>query len=75
MDPQAALLFMDFATGRTLHLSGTAEIEWGEPGRPGDDGHTGRSVRFTLQRLVAGRLLPLRQTTHTPYPRNPALVD
>jgi len=75
VDPQAALLFMDFATGRTLHLSGTAETEWGEPGRPGDDGHTGRSVRFILQRLVAGRLLPLRQTVHTPYPRNPALAD
>jgi predicted pyridoxine 5'-phosphate oxidase superfamily flavin-nucleotide-binding protein len=75
VNPEAALLFLDFTTGRTLHLSGTTEIEWGEPGRPGDDGHTGRIARFTLQRLVAGHLLPARETTHSPYPRNPALTD
>ena len=57
INPEAALLFLDFTTGRTLQLSGTAEIEWGEPGRPGDDGQTGRRVRFTLRQLVAGHLL------------------
>jgi uncharacterized protein len=71
-NPEAALLFFDFSAGRTLHLSGTAETKWGEPGRPGDDGHTGRIVRFALERLVAGRLLPARETAHDPYPRNPA---
>ena len=55
-------------------FGGAAEIEWGEPGRPGDDGHTGRRVRFTLQRLVAGHLLAARQTAHGPYPRNPDLT-
>lgn len=75
VNPEAALLFFDFTTGQTLHLSGTTKIEWGEPGRPGDDGHTGRIARFTLQRLVAGHLLPARETAHTPYPRNPALTD
>lgn len=75
VNPEAALLFFDFLTGRTLHLSGTTEIEWGEPGRPGDDGHTGRIARFTVQRLVAGHLLPVWETSHTPYPRNPALTD
>lgn len=75
VNPEAALLFFDFATGQTLHLSGTTEIEWGKPGRPGDDGHTGRIARFTVQRLVAGRLLPAREITHIPYPRNPALTD
>ena len=40
-----------------------------------DDGHTGRIARFTLQRLVAGHLLPARETTHHPYARNPALTD
>ncbi|MBC7596306.1 MAG: pyridoxamine 5'-phosphate oxidase family protein [Kineosporiaceae bacterium] len=74
VNPEAALLFFDFASGRTLHLSGTTEIHWGEPGRPGDDGHTGRIARFTLHRLVAGSLLPARETTHNPYPRNPALT-
>ncbi|TFC17966.1 pyridoxamine 5'-phosphate oxidase [Cryobacterium algoritolerans] len=75
LNPEAALLFFDFATGRTLHLSGTTEIEWGEPDRPGDDGHTGRIARFTLQRLVAGHLFPARETAHKPYPSNPALTD
>ena len=62
IDPEAALLFLDFISGRTLQLTGAAAIEWGEPGGPGDDGHTGRRVRFTLQRLVAGQLLAARQT-------------
>jgi predicted pyridoxine 5'-phosphate oxidase superfamily flavin-nucleotide-binding protein len=71
VDPEAALLFLDFSTGRTLQLSGTAQIEWGEPGRAGDDGHTGRLARFTLQQLAAGPLLGARQTMHRPYPLNP----
>ncbi|MDY7556575.1 MULTISPECIES: pyridoxamine 5'-phosphate oxidase family protein [unclassified Cryobacterium] len=75
VNPEAALLFIDFATGKSLQLSGTTQIEWGEPGRPGDDGHTGRIARFTLQRLVAGQVLPVREITHTPYPRNLALTD
>ncbi|HEY1820899.1 MAG TPA: pyridoxamine 5'-phosphate oxidase family protein [Trebonia sp.] len=75
VDPEAALLFIDFDTGRTLHLSGTAEVEWDAAGRPGDDGRTGRRAVFTLQRLVAGRLLPSRQVADNPYPRNPALTD
>ena len=75
VDPEAALLFLDFDTGRTLHLSGTAEVDWDPAGQPGDDGHTGRRAVFTLERLVAGHLLPWRQVAHTPYPRNPALTD
>jgi predicted pyridoxine 5'-phosphate oxidase superfamily flavin-nucleotide-binding protein len=74
IDPETALLFLDFTTGRTLQLSGTAAIEWGEPGRPGDDGHTGRRVRFTLRRLVAGHLPAARQLACRPYPRNPDLT-
>jgi uncharacterized protein len=74
IDPETALLFLDFTTGRTLQLTGNAEIEWGEPGRPGDDGHTGRRARFTPQRLAAGQLLAARQTAHSPYPRNPGLT-
>jgi predicted pyridoxine 5'-phosphate oxidase superfamily flavin-nucleotide-binding protein len=74
-DPEAALLFLDFGNGRTLQLSGSAELEWDHTGRPGDDGHTGRRVRFTLAHLVAGQLLAARQTAHSPYPRNPPLSD
>jgi uncharacterized protein len=75
VDPEAALLFFDFDTGRTLQLSGAAAIDWDAAGRPGDDGRTGRRAIFTLQRLVAGRLLPARQIADAPYPRNPALTD
>jgi hypothetical protein len=75
VDPEAALLFFDFDTGRTLQLSGVAEIDWDAAGQPGDDGRTGRRAVFTLQRLVAGRLLPARQIADAPYPRNPALTD
>jgi uncharacterized protein len=75
VDPEASLLFLDFDSGRTLQLSGTAEVDWDAAGRPGDDGRTGRRATFTLQRLVAGRLLPSRQVADTPYPRNPALTD
>ena len=32
LDPRAALLFVDFATGGLLHLQGTAVIEWGAAG-------------------------------------------
>ncbi|MGW0087191.1 pyridoxamine 5'-phosphate oxidase family protein [Streptomyces sp. NPDC003393] len=48
-NPAAALLFIDFGTGRLIQLSGMAEIEWVTPGSPGDDGGTGRRVRFYPQ--------------------------
>jgi hypothetical protein len=60
---------------RTLHLSGTAEVEWDAPGRPGDEGQTGRRAVFTLRRLVAGHPLPSRQVADTPCPRLPVLTD
>jgi uncharacterized protein len=56
VNPEAALLFIDFRAGVTLHLSGTAGIEWGQPGAPGDDGRTGRRVRFDVERLATSRL-------------------
>jgi hypothetical protein len=59
VDPAAALAFVDFAGGDTLHLSGTARLEWTPPD-PEVDGGTGRRVRFTVQRLVAGPRLGLR---------------
>ncbi|MFD0200880.1 MULTISPECIES: pyridoxamine 5'-phosphate oxidase family protein [Saccharothrix] len=73
-DPDAALLFFDFATGRTLQLSGRAEVEWTSPGAPGDDDRTGRRVRFTPRHVVAGRLLPLRADSVTPAHDNPPLT-
>lgn len=75
VDPEASLLFFDFDTGRTLQLSGTAEVRWDAAGQPGDDGQTGRRAVFTVQRLVAGHLLLSRQIADNPYPRNPARTD
>lgn len=74
IDPTAALLFVDFDSGRTLQLSGTASIEWDHRGEAGDDGHTGRRARFHTERLVAGHLPGIRQTEHRSYPRNPAIT-
>lgn len=74
IDPTAALLFVDFDSGRTLQLSGTASIEWHHRGKDGDDGHTGRRARFHTERLVAGHLPGIRQTEHYSYPRNPAIT-
>jgi uncharacterized protein len=46
VDPTAALLFVDFRTGSTLQLSGTAAVDLDAP-VDGDDGGTGRRVQFT----------------------------
>lgn len=75
VDPVASLLFVDFATGETLHLSGTAETEWLEPGTPGDDGQTGRIVRFSPHLIVQARPLSIREADSSPYRRNPSLTD
>ncbi len=48
VDDEAALLFLDFDTGATLHLSGTAHVRWTTPGAAGDDGAVGRNVAFSV---------------------------
>lgn len=75
VNPEAALLFVDFATGDTLQLSGRAEVQWITPGAPGDDGGTGRRIRFRPDRIVAGTSLPVRAGATIPSPHNPALSD
>ncbi|HEY1486831.1 MAG TPA: pyridoxamine 5'-phosphate oxidase family protein [Micromonosporaceae bacterium] len=73
IDPTAALLFVDFASGRTLRLSGTAELEWITPGSPGDDDGTGRRIRFRPDRVMAAAL-PVRSGEVNPSPHNPSLA-
>ena len=72
VDDAAALLFMDFATGSALYLSGTAAVEWTSPAALGDDGHTGRRIGFRPSQVVARSGTP---TSAPPiaYPRNPKL--
>lgn len=66
---------MDFGTGQALHLSGVAEIEWAEPGSPGDDGCTGRRIRFTPQQIIQpAEALPIQAAAASPYRHNPVMV-
>ncbi len=73
-DPEAALLFSDFASGASLHLSGTAELRTTDIGAPGDDGRTGRRVVFTPT-SIARSALPVHAEQVTPYALNPPLSD
>ena len=74
VDPSAALLFVDFAAATTLQLSGTATVQWDAPA-VGDDGHTGRRVRFSPRHVVASAAPALGESEHTAYPHNPPLTD
>lgn len=56
VEPTTSLLFIDFSTGTALQLSGTAELQWTTPGAPGDDGGTGRRVRFHPEQAVTTTL-------------------
>jgi predicted pyridoxine 5'-phosphate oxidase superfamily flavin-nucleotide-binding protein len=53
VDPSAALLFVDFETGRTLQLSGTAAVEWGQPDAGDNGGGTDRRARFHAEHVVS----------------------
>jgi uncharacterized protein len=75
VDPAASMLFVDFGTGQTLHLSGAAEVEWAEPGAPGDDGFTGRRIRFTPRQVIQpAEALPIHATSVSPYRHNPRIA-
>jgi predicted pyridoxine 5'-phosphate oxidase superfamily flavin-nucleotide-binding protein len=72
VDSETALLFVDFAGGAAVHLSGRARLEWMPPGSPGDDDGTGRRVRFRPERVVTSALA-VRGGAAVPSPHNPLL--
>jgi predicted pyridoxine 5'-phosphate oxidase superfamily flavin-nucleotide-binding protein len=72
VDPTAALLFLDFTTGATLHLSGRAEVDWSAAAAV-DDAGTGRGVRFTVEAVASGGAIPLRAVGVAASPHNPPL--
>lgn len=74
VDPHAALLFLDFPTHTSLHITGKARLEFLEVGSPGDDGHTGRHVVVTPHR-VTRRPLSATSTLLARYPDNPPVSD
>jgi len=73
-EPATALLFLDFVAGAALQISGRAALEWTPPDQAGDDGGTGRRVRFTPAHVVATTGLPLRASGPAPSPYNPPLT-
>jgi predicted pyridoxine 5'-phosphate oxidase superfamily flavin-nucleotide-binding protein len=73
-EPVASLLFLDFTARRALQVSGTATVEWVDPGSSGDDGGTGRRIRLIPTRVAATTGIPLRSLDLMAYPRNPALT-
>jgi uncharacterized protein len=75
VDASSALLFTDFVTGDTLHLSGRATLEWITPGETGDDDDTGRRVRFSPEVVASGHRLPMQASPAIAYPHNPPLTD
>lgn len=52
VDDAAALLFVDFESGASLHVSGRAQVQWTIPDGPGADG-AARAVRFRVDSVVA----------------------
>lgn len=58
LDPHAALLFIDFTTGDTLHLSGRAEVRWDQVDLPGAQ----RTIIFQTEEWVHVKgALPIKQ--------------
>jgi predicted pyridoxine 5'-phosphate oxidase superfamily flavin-nucleotide-binding protein len=74
VDPTAALLFIDFDTGATLHVSGRATVEWTAAGTRGDDGGVGRRVRFTVDAVVSGGWSGIHSDAPRPSPHNPPVT-
>ncbi|MFI9756480.1 pyridoxamine 5'-phosphate oxidase family protein [Streptomyces sp. NPDC051963] len=73
VDPTTALLFIDFTTGRTLHLTGEAKIEWLDPSTGLDEGNTGRRVRFMPHLVRQGRI-SVRGDLLGHSPHNPGVI-
>ncbi|MGY4653342.1 pyridoxamine 5'-phosphate oxidase family protein [Mycobacterium sp. URHB0021] len=73
-DPSAALLFVDFDTGETLHLSGTAAVEWTAPHIGGDDGGVGRRTRFVVEAVASGTSTGIHAGPPRPSPHNPLIT-
>jgi predicted pyridoxine 5'-phosphate oxidase superfamily flavin-nucleotide-binding protein len=74
VDPTAALLFVEFDSGATLHLSGTATVEWTAPHISGDDGGVGRRVGFTVGSIVSRLGLGVHSDSPHPSPHNPPIT-
>jgi len=73
IDPRIGMLIVDWETGRTLQLSGTAEIIWDGPEverRPKAHRVIAIEVRAVADQVLA---LPIRFELREPYPLQPPL--
>lgn len=52
LNPQAGLVFPDYARRRLLQLTGTVEVFWDQPDPAGLTGGTGRFWEFTIDRWI-----------------------
>lgn len=74
-NPRCGLLFIDFARGATLQLSGTAEILW-DPARIAEFAGAERAVEVRLTEVLERPgALPLRWHLHGYSPFNPAAPE
>lgn len=72
LDPHCGLLFLDWERGRSLHLTGTARVDW-DPGRAAGTPGAQRLVDFSLERVVQVEgVLPMRWTLQQYSKFNPA---
>lgn len=71
-DPRTGLLFLDFARGDLLYLTGTSEVLWDEDPEIHQSTTAQRFVRFSLRQgwLLRGAM-PLRWSSPTDYLRLP----
>ena len=62
-EPRAGLLFLDWSTGTTLQLAGTAHTDYSD---------AGRTTRFTVEQVVETEAAsPLRWSAPEYSPANP----
>jgi hypothetical protein len=73
-DPAAGLLFLDFAEGRVLQLSGAAELEWRQADETAGDASTGRWVRFRPRGGVLRSSGVRADAAPLPSPHNPPVL-
>jgi hypothetical protein len=73
-DPAAALLFLDFADGRVLQLSGAAQLEWRQPDDTAGDASTGRWLRFRARGGVLRSSGVRADAAPLPSPHNPPVL-
>jgi predicted pyridoxine 5'-phosphate oxidase superfamily flavin-nucleotide-binding protein len=76
VNPCAGLLIPDFENGRTLQLTGRAEVHWDVPDPHNETGGTGRYWEFTIDRWIQiDRSLPGATEFLDYSPHNPVATE